>query len=541
MTQLRFRSSSFLAIALALACGGNVTATDASAPDVVEVVVAPVTATVVVGGTLPLQATVRDASGQSVSGPAVVWTVQDTSIATVSSAGVVSARGVGSTQVAASANGKSGIASITVTPLPVASVTVTPARVDLRPGAHATLAALAYDASGKTLDGRAIVWASSNDGVATVDASGTVTAGAVGSATITATSEGISGSSLVSVTNPAVASVAIEPQAATVLRGATLQLTATITDASGAAVTDRAPTWTSSNTAVAIVSATGLVTAVAPGSAMIAAALDANADTATITVVSVPVGSVAVQPTTASLIIGQSTTLTATVKDANGAVVTDRRVAWATSNAAVASVSQAGVVKALAIGMATVSATSEGSSGSATVTVGAGPVASISLQPTSVTLQRNQTATLTATLKDAAGTVLTGRPITWTSSDTTVARVSATGVVTALGIGAASIAATSEGRTATASVSVVTGPVDRIVISPSSIDNLRADHSTQLSATAVDANGDAIAGATFSWHSANTYVATVSSSGRVTGQHSGTTTVTASFSGKTGSVSVRVR
>lgn len=450
------RGGACLAVAFVIGCGGSITATDTGAPDVAEVVVAPLTASVVVGNTLPLQATVRDAGGQSVTGATVLWSVQDTSIATVSTTGVVTARAVGSTQVAASANGRSGLASITVTPVPVASVTVTPARIDLAPGKQATLSALAYDASGRTLGGRAVVWASSNTSVATVDASGLVSALAAGSATITATSEGVIGSTAVSVANPVVAGVVIAPRSATVQRGGTLSLSVTITDESGAAVTDRPPTWTSSNTAVAIVSASGLVTAVSPGTASIAAALDGKADTATITVVAVPVGSVTVLPATVPLTTGQSTTLTATVKDANGTVVTDRPVAWTTSNAAVATVTQAGVVKATGAGTATISATSEGSSGSATVTV--------------------------------------------------------------------------------------TPPVlDHIVITPSSIGNLRAGHSTELSATAIDTNGNAMSGAVFTWHSSSTWVATVSSSGVVTGQHSGTTTITATFSGKTGSASVRVR
>jgi uncharacterized protein YjdB len=152
------RVGACLAAAFAIGCGGSITATDAGAPDVAEVVIAPLTASVVVGSTLPLQATVRDAGGLVVTGPTILWSVEDTSIATVSPAGVVTARAVGSTQVAASANGRSGLASITVTPVPVASVTVTPARLDLAPGKQATLSALAYDASGKALGGRAVVW-----------------------------------------------------------------------------------------------------------------------------------------------------------------------------------------------------------------------------------------------------------------------------------------------------------------------------------------------------------------------------------------------
>lgn len=500
----------------------------------------PITASVVVGNTLPLQASLRDASGQLLDGPAIIWTVQDTTIATVSPAGVVTGRGVGSTQVAASANGRSGIASLTVLPVPVASVSVSPARVDLAPGSKASLTAVAADASGKPLDGRTVLWASSNTAVATVDAAGVITAVAPGAASITATSEGISGSASVNVAVPPVATVTLQPQSATVQRGATLQLSVVVTDATGAEVGNRPLTWTSSNAAVAVVSATGLVTAVASGSASIVASLDGKADTTSISVIAVPVGSVTLQPGSASLSVGQSTTLTATVKDANGAVVTDRAVAWTSSNALVATVTQGGVVKAIASGSAIISATSEGSSGSTTVTVSAS-VASISLQPTSVSVQRYASATVTPTVKDAAGNVLTGRTVSWSSSDTTVARVSSSGVVTGVRIGTATVTATSEGKAASATVNVIPGSVDHIAITPNSITNLRAGHSAQLVASAVDANGDVISGAAFTWRSNNTFIATVSSSGLVVGVRTGSTTVTATYSGKTGSASVSVR
>lgn len=449
------RVGACLAAAFAIGCGGSITATDAGAPDVAEVVIAPLTASVVVGSTLPLQATVRDAGGLVVTGPTILWSVEDTSIATVSPAGVVTARAVGSTQVAASANGRSGLASITVTPVPVASVTVTPARLDLAPGKQATLSALAYDASGKALGGRAVVWSSSNTSVATVDASGVVSALAAGSATITATSEGLSGSSAVSVANPAVASVVIAPRSATVQRGGTLQLSVTITDESGAAVTDRPPTWTSSNTAVAIVSASGLVTAVSPGVASLAAALDGKADTASITVVAVPVGSVTVLPATVSLTTGQGATLTATVKDANGTVVTDRPVAWTTSNAAVATVTQAGVVKAIAVGAATISATSEGSSGSATVTVMPAVLDHIVISPASIdNLRAGRSVELSATAIDTNGNAMPGAVFTWHSNSSWVATVSSSGVVTGQHSGTTTITATFSGKTGSANVRV---------------------------------------------------------------------------------------
>lgn len=92
----------------------------------------------------------------------------------------------------------------------------------------------------------------------------------------------------------------------------------------------------------------------------------------------------------------------------------------------------------------------------ATATAG-NPVATITLSPTSATLAPGQTVQLTATLKDASGNTLTGRTVTWSSSSTTVATVSTTGLVTAVAVGNATISATSEGKSTTAAVTVTTG------------------------------------------------------------------------------------
>ncbi len=116
---------------------------------------------------------------------------------------------------------------------PVAAVTVSPAAPTVQVGQTAQLTATPQDASGNPLTGRVITWQSSNGAVASVNSSGLVTAVATGAATITATSEGQSGTALVTVSNVPVASVTVTPASASVQQGATVQLTATPQDASG--------------------------------------------------------------------------------------------------------------------------------------------------------------------------------------------------------------------------------------------------------------------------------------------------------------------
>src|SRR2546426_2526492 len=155
-------------------------------------------------------------------------------------------------------------------------------------------------------------------------------------------------------------------------------------------------------------------------------------DNATVTVTAVPVASVVVTPAVASVPVGGAVQLSATTKDSVGNVLTGRQVTWASSNSAVAATSGSGLVTAVAAGVATITATSEGKSGIATVTVTVVPVASVAVTPAVASLPVGGTVQLSATTKDSVGNVLTGRAVTWASSNTPAAAVSGSGVGAAL-------------------------------------------------------------------------------------------------------------
>jgi len=142
----------------------------------------------------------------------------------------------------------------------------------------------------------------------------------------------------------------------------------------------------------------------------------------------------------------------------------------------------------------TITATSEGQSGTASVTVANVPVASVTVSPTAPNMYVGGTVQLTATPKDAAGNVLSGRVIAWASPNTAIATVSATGLVTGVAVGAATITATSEGQNGTAAVTVSTVPVASVTLSPATA-NVFVGATTQLSATLKDAAGTSSPGA----------------------------------------------
>src|SRR5207253_166333 len=156
-----------------------------------------------------------------------------------------------------------------------------------------------------------------------------------------------------------------------------VQATATPTDADGNPLSGRTVTWSSSNAAVATVSSSGLVSGVTPGSVTITATSEGKSGTSTITVTPVPVASVEVTPATASVQAGQTVQLTATPRDAVGNPLSGRTVTWSTSNTAVATVNSSGLVSGVTPGTATITAASEGKSGTSSVTVTNVPVATV--------------------------------------------------------------------------------------------------------------------------------------------------------------------
>jgi uncharacterized protein YjdB len=518
---------------------GSASLTVVRAP-VLTVSVEPSTLTIASGQSRPFTVTVTDANHVIVTDRDVTWTSSNGLVATVSANGTVTALTPGAATITATIEGKSAAAQVTVTGAAVGSVTVQPASPSLTAGQTTTLTATVTDANGTVVTDRVVTWSSSNNAVATVSATGVVTAIAAGTAVIAAmTSEGKGGSATITVTPLPVGSVAIEPTSVTLLPGASTTLTATVRDAAGTVVTDRPVTWTSSNVLVATVSTTGVVSALAPGSATISATSEAKSGGATVNVIAIPVGSVTVAPSTKSLVVGAATTLSATVKDANGVIVTDRPVAWSSNNTAAATVDPStGVVTAVAAGSATIAATSGGKSGTSAITVTAAPVASVSL-PATMTLVAGQTATLTPTVRDANGTVVTDRIVTWGSSNTAVATVSTGGVVNARSTGTATITATSETKSGSTSVTVTPAPVGSVSVLPSAATRV-SGQTVQLAATVKDVTGAVVTDRTVSWSTNDPLVATVSASGLVSTLAVGTATITATSETKSGASAVTV-
>lgn len=329
--------------------------------------------------------------------------------------------------------------------------------------------------------------------------------------------------------SPPVDAVTVTAPATTLAPGESLQLTATARDASGAALPDRPITWTTGDRAVALVSATGLVTALTPGPVAIAAHADGviGAVTLTIAELTSPVADVVVQPGgEVHLTPGGTTQVTATLYAADGRVLTDRPIVWSTSDAAVATVSSAGLVTAHAVGDAWIGATAEGQLDEMLIKVDHGVVAVARIELDSgaaLALAPGDTRALIATAYAADGTALTDRAATWTSDLPTVASVTSAGVVTAHATGTAIVTATIEAHTAQVTIAVRAG--DRVLLAPTD-PVLDLGEQVQLSATVVDADGHLV-DRPVTWSSARPDIASIDSLGIVTPHAYGVAQITA--------------
>ena len=265
---------------------------------------------------------------------------------------------------------------------------------------------------------------------------------------------------------PVLTTVTVSLSVATIQVGQTATASALGFDQNGGSFGIGSVAWSTGSNAIATVTASGVVTGVAPGQVAISATVGSRTGQQSLTVIQVPVGSVTVAPAAVTLAVGATQQLTASTLDASGNALSGRAITWTTSDSTKAKVNAAGLVTAANSGIATITATSEGKSGTSAITVGLPAVASVSITPATASLAIGGTQQLTATLSDANGNVVTGRVILWTSSDPTKATVTSSGLVTATANGNTVVTATSEGKSASASVTVATAAIAVSSITP---------------------------------------------------------------------------
>lgn len=309
-----------------------------------------------------------DGTGTPISGVNVLWHSRDGGIATVDQNGLVSALGSGSTAIVASV-GKISDEVLLMVRIPVQRISLAPAQSSLLVGKTGQLIARVEDGSGGQITGRMIEWQSSAPAVARVSDGGLVTAITSGTATITASSDGQSGTALVSVLVP-IAGLRVAPASISLYPGDSSRVDATSVDPNGNSLPGRSLVWSTGDPAVATVSSPGMLRATGVGTTFVVAAAEGQRDSARVEV-RARVRAVYIRPERKTLEPGESVQLDATAKDEAGNTLNGREISWTTSEGDVATVSRTGLVKAVKPGETQVSATAEGRVGRATIIVSA--------------------------------------------------------------------------------------------------------------------------------------------------------------------------
>ncbi len=432
---------------------------------------------------LPAYASVKD----------LEWSSNNMSVATVSADGVVSAVGIGSAVITASAIDGSGVKAtcmVTVTEVPVSGISLNKTTAYLKWGESLELVATIQPANATN---KGVTWSSTEDYV-TVSEDGLVTAVYPGtndmvgsSVVITASScdPAIKAECVVTIApTPAESIKVLQPAKTELKAGETLQLVAEV---SPEEATDKSVRWTSSDSEIATVDSNGVVSAIGVGEVEITATDSAGHRTSVrLTVVPTLSDSVVIpEPTTKVFKAGETIQLTATIYPAT---TTDKSVTWKSSDENIATVDANGLVTATGVGTVTITViTADGKTCDIVLTVAVTLAESITLNRTTASIKVGDSLRLVAQISPST---TTDKSVAWTSSDVSVAKVDADGVVTAMALGNCDIIAAANdgsGVSATCRVTVGETAAESISIDPQGSFTLRIGETKQFNATVLPA------------------------------------------------------
>ena len=545
---------------------GTLTVTDAT---LVSIQVTPVNPAAALGTTKQFTATgiFSDNSVQNLT-EQVDWSTSDGSVASVSntagSRGLATPAGIGATTVSATLDGVTGSTDFTVTEAVLVSIQVTPSNPSIPKGMTRQLSATGIYSDHSTQDlTRQATWGSSDPSVASVSnaagANGLAAALAVGPAAVSAALDGVTGSTDFTVSEAALVSIQITPENPSLPKGTTRQLTATgiYSDHSTQDLTKQV-TWCASDPSVASVSnadgSDGLATALAVGTTTVSAALGAVSGTTALEVTAAALVSIEVSPADPSLAKGTTRQLIATgTYTDNSTQDLTKQVTWNVIDPSVASVSNAagtnGLITALAVGSATVSATLGSVFGTTTLNVTAAVLVSIVVDPHDAVTVIGVTRQCTASGVYSDSTVqdLT-QQVTWSSSVKSVATISnaagSKGLATPAKAGSTTISAILGGISGSTTLTVSNATLVSITVTPAG-PSIQSGKTLQFTATGHYSNGmtlDITKAAT--WKSSSTKVAKISNAiadrGLATAVKKGQATITATLSKKSGTATLTV-
>jgi uncharacterized protein YjdB len=537
-----------LVIATLTGCssGGGSQSNPPSPATVTSIQVAPSSMSIGMGATQQFTATAHlsDNSTKDITSSAQ-WSSSDSSIASITSAGVVTGSASGTVTITAQSTTFNSTATLTVSSAAanLVSIAISPAASSVPVHTTQQFTATGSYSDGSSADLTALVtWSSSSNATATISATGLVSAAAAGSTNISANFGGVSQSTSLTVTAPSMVSITVTPDGLTLAIGVNQPFvaTATYSDGSTADLTSGV-TWISSSTSVASINGSGLSTTLAAGSTTITATVGALSDTSSLTVVNAHLTSISVSPAIQSIAIGTVQQFNAIGNFDDGSTQLLLGAIWSSSSTAVATMNSAGLATSVGTGTTTITAASGSVSGTASLTVTGSTLVSIAVTPanSSMVVGTTRQFTATGTFSDSSTEDITAS-VVWTSLSPTSATITAQGLASSVATGSTTIKALFGSVSGSTGLTVSNATLVSIAITPVN-PRISKGTSVKLTATGTFSDGSVATNLSgISWKSSKPNLASIRSSGIAQGKKAGTVTISASASGVTGTTTLTI-
>jgi len=249
-------------------------------------------------------------------------------------------------------------------------------------------------------------------------------------------------------------SVTVTSPTRTPKQGDAVQLTAVARDQFGDVMPGTSATWSSSAPSVATVSATGLLQAVAGGTVVVTATINGVPGTLSLTITPRVTTTVTVTGPNLTPQVGESVQLVAVARDQFGDVIPDTTATWSSSDPGIATISGTGLLQTLTPGAVLATATINGVSSSLSLAVSPRATASVAITSPTSTPKEGDSLQLAAVARDQFGNIIPGTTVIWSSSDTSIATISTTGLLQTLTTGTVTAKATINGVSGTQSLTI---------------------------------------------------------------------------------------
>ena len=421
---------------------------------------------------------------------------------------------------------------------------ITPQASKIALGQTASFTATGIFSDGSSHDEtKSALWSSSNGAIASIDSAGLATSRAIGSTKMVATANGLSGSATLTVSEAAIASIAVDPSASSIALGTTIQLkaTGTYTDRSTRDVTG-VVSWKSSEPEIATVKQGGLAASLTTGKASIVASSGAANASCELSVLAASLVSISISEDHSNIPLGTTSQLKAqgvytdgSKRDLTGSV------SWSSSPVGIVNVDSSGLATGKKIGAAKVDAKSGNITGSGAVTVSAPLLASIEVTSDSATMPLGTSQQMTATGLYTDGSMhdLTSS-VSWSSTSGQIVSVSGSGEAGARSQGTSVVSATSERISGSKLLTVSPAALTTIEVSPAN-PTVPLTSSLQLTATGTFTDGSTQnLTSSVTWSVDHVSVVAINNAGTAIAEQVGSTGVEAVFSDIQGSTTVVV-